>query len=147
VHASTLLHGVSQLRHGRRYSLIIFLGSRATVVPPELQFTPASRLAEAEMLAFLCNDATLCAVCRTVLPRNADASSRGSMLDPALLRPEAAATLGRLIESVVQRYGAPHLRPTAIELRSRNDAKGGWCWSLRALQSYMTLDAPSDVAP
>lgn len=152
VHASTLLHGVSQLRRGVRYSLIIFFGRAANLVPRELLFDDAARRAEAAALAALLAEACLL--------RCSEATNEGAMqpaqrLPSMLLRSglsglvqrcadddAALQTLGRLVETVVQRYGAPHLRPVGL-LAKATEVQGGaddasWAWAMRSLVVYST---------
>eukprot|EP00038_Savillea_parva_P005065 m.146877 g.146877 ORF g.146877 m.146877 type:complete len:477 (+) comp11651_c2_seq13:203-1633(+) len=133
VHSSTLLHGVSRLRHGRRYSLIVFFGLKAAAVPTALRFTPASRRDEATALRALCTDTGILGQCRAVLPtgflRQDDVDHVVSMT--------RVEDLGQCIETVVGRYAAPHLRPMTIQTRAEDAADSGWCWSLRALLRYL----------
>lgn len=129
VHASTLLHGVSRLRAGRRYSLILFYGRKAQ----QRGWAETTRLAETSTLAELLRDTSRC---DSIMPV-------GSFAHPALdllLRGDdekGPSYVGVLIEAVVARYDAPHLLPSSIERRRVESASNGWCYSLRALVAYM----------
>jgi hypothetical protein len=137
VHASTLLHGVSRLRAGRRYSLVLFYGRK-----PRKGWTAVERRTEVTVLAGLWRDGDARSQCYSVLPRGC---LENPVVDSLLLRSEHGAgsddnldEVGALIEEVVVRYGAPHLLPSTIA-RRRAEALGdsGWCYSLRALLSYI----------
>lgn len=129
VHASTLLHGVSRLRAGRRYSLILFYGRKAE----QRGWAETTRLAEASALTELLRETSRC---DSIMPA-------GSFAHPALdpfLRGDGengASHVGALIEAVVARYDAPHLLPSSIARRHLESASNGWCYSLRALVTYM----------
>ena len=74
----------------------------------------------------------------------ADAAKRSRLLEPA------EETAGLLVEAVVQRYAAPHLKPTSILARAEAAAEAAraaeaaadasWCFSLRALLNYMDAE-------
>jgi len=128
VHAATLLHGVSLMRSGVRYSLIVFVGRRA-----EDATSAADGAAEAEALAALLADDVFGARCVRALGSAGTATARARY---ARLRERA--DLGVLIERVVARYNAAHLRPTEIG-KGTVDAVA---YSLRALLTYAEeLDA------
>ena len=101
--------------------------------------------AEAALLAGLWRDEDARSQCDSVLPLGWQATPN---LDTLLLRgtPSSGSidldAVGGLIEAVVVRYGAPHLLPSTIA-RRRADSPGdvGWCFSLRALSSYMAAMA------
>ena len=128
VHAATLLHGVSLMRWGVRYSLIVFVGRRA-----EDATSAADGAAEAEALAALLADDEFGARCVRALGAAGAEAARARY---ARLRERA--DLGVAIERVVARYNAPHLRPTEIG-KGTVDAVA---FSLRALLTYAEeLDA------
>lgn len=130
VHASTLLHGVSMMRFGVRYSLIIFLGR-----PKEEQteFTVEMHQADNDALGVLLADIGFLSRCRSVLGESHVAQMQESY---KLLHMNA--DIGRTVESVVSIYGAPYLRPVCIrECKWKNDAA---CWSLFNLLNYASQE-------
>ena len=188
IHAATLLHGVSLLTSGVRYSLIVFLGEHR-LLPPELRFTAADRTDQVQalssVLALLSCSGAVAVGCKRVLGdsalgslvqrtrRRVDGDAAACAVDGVACA-DAIATIpgtgtgtgtGVLIEVVVQRYAAPHLKPTSILARAEAaaaeaaavdeaaeaaaigpDAEAGhaaraadasWCFSLRALLNYM----------
>ena len=132
VHSSTLLHAVSRLVSGVRYSLIIFIGMSERKLPFELQFDAASRVAEAQALAMLMADEQVAAVASATLGLEQWAALQ--ILHEELVQSETP--LGDRIEAAVQRYAAPHLRPANILQRLRAGTAGAAAWSLRALLRY-----------
>ena len=131
VHSSTLLHAVRRLASGARYSLIIFIGEAERRLPPELRFDEATRAAEAAALTTLMGS--------TVLASAAMATLGAAPFDA--LREQynalrAAGVVGVAIERAVQRYAAPHLRPSSILERVQSGQASAGCWSLRALLRY-----------
>lgn len=139
VHASTLLHGVSRMQSGRRYSLVMFFGMKL-MVPLELRFSDRDRAHEATTLVALCARPEVIRQCANILPRGPL-----EVVGPGLsyVASSGLERLGQLIESVVQRYAAPHLRPSAIDARSLDVDDGSWCWSLRAVLIYVQEAAES----
>ena len=129
VHAATLLHGVSLMRSGVRYSLIVFVGRRA-----EDATSAADGTAEAEALAALLADDAFGVRCVRALGAAGAEAARARY---ARMR-ERGDDLGAAVERVVARYNAPHLRPTEIG-KGTVDAVA---FSLRALLTYAEeLDA------
>ena len=135
VHSATLLHAVSLLRSGTRYALIVFIGQPRVELPPELRFDAGARAREAADLRWLLEDARSIATCAAVLGHNCS----------QLVRAAAAAasrdqwSLGWDVQRVVQRYAAPHLRPSKLRAVAAADGDAGdgrWCWGLRALLIY-----------
>ena len=126
VHASTLLHGVSRITSGVRYSLIIFLGR------PARSGAAIDRQAEANALSELMVDEAFLERCGHVCGAKALDASRERF---AALSTLEAAEIGRTIEKVVSHYGAPHLQPTQILAATRR-GESAVCWSLRALLNY-----------
>lgn len=124
VHASTLLHAVTSMTAGVRYSLIMFFGK------PEVEkvlFDSEMREADAAALCKLMANQDL-------LRRCSEASfDESSMLaNFAILRSNA--DLGKTIERVVRRYNAPQLRPVLIAHREWMDDTA--CFSLHNLLHY-----------
>ena len=143
VHASTLLHGVSLMTSGVRYSLIIFAGGKGPDAAVGLAGDPLDVQAEADALAALMADRAFLARCDAVC-----AAGTASVLSVYFERLQTLAggddhALGTVIEKVVDRFGAPHLQPTLILPRAAladaaADAcmRDAACWSLRALLHY-----------
>ena len=139
LHASTLLHGVSRMSAGVRYSLIIFIGRAAA--GPTLDGP-----AEVAALAALMSDGAFLRRCEGVCgPAALRAMHRRySALTDACGGGDTA-SLGRTVERVVHEYGAPHLQPTQILVAARRE-QPGVCWSLRALLNYAAAGVEADGA-
>jgi hypothetical protein len=155
VHASTLLHGVSMLRSGVRYSLIIFLGQRR-LLPKRLRFDEERRRAEAAAMAELTERLSQAHSpfrrrCAAALLGSEDDEQRiiGLLTGSQLANAVSHEAAGRMIEAVVQTYDAPHLMPSSILHRMMSmgnpveggrappeESDAGWCFSLRALLTY-----------
>ena len=129
VHASTLLHGVSMMTSGVRYSLIIFVGG--AVLPYEK--VALDWPAEASALGTLMVDEAFLGRCESICGANATEAMRSRYE-----RLRGGEGLGRVVERVVEHYGAPHLQPTEIlaKVGAGQGMRDGACWSLRALLSY-----------
>mmetsp|Transcript_116247 Transcript_116247/g.248668 ORF Transcript_116247/g.248668 Transcript_116247/m.248668 type:complete len:160 (+) Transcript_116247:95-574(+) len=60
----------------------------------------------------------------------------------------SARDVGQAVESVVEHYGAPHLRPTSIAERASDEASAdGACWSMLNLLRYAVTLQEKDAAP
>lgn len=128
VHSSTLLHAVSRLSSGARYSLIVFFGEAERRLPTELRFDAAARAAEAAALAAAISEPSVAQRGPAVV---------GVREWAALLSGHARLSdVGGAIERAVQRYAAPHLRPSSILERALSGQVDAACWSLRALLRY-----------
>jgi hypothetical protein len=137
VHSSTLLHAVRRLASGTRYSLIVFIGEAERRLPAELSFDAAAREAEAEALATLVADRALIEVATATL----GAGDLDALLASySCLRANGSSSIGSAVERAVQKYAAPHLRPSSIRQRVGSGQAKGACWSLRALLRYALED-------
>ena len=151
VHASTLLHGVSRLQSGVRYSLIIFMGERH-LLPARLRFDEASRNSEASALACLV-DRLAQMVTAPVQSVVHEQRRVAELLAGSRLVHLSSEETGNIIQAIIQTYDAPHLRPTSILARAKQEgdadvvgappgdkseslAMSTWWLSLRALLKY-----------
>ena len=115
-----------RLRAGTRHSLIIFIGEAERRLPPELSFEEGAREAEAAALASVV----------TMVERHAEAETALCVAQYDSLRAAGSEVVGAAIERVVQRYGAPHLRPSSILERAQAGHAAAARSSLRALLRY-----------
>jgi len=126
VHSSSLLHGVTMMTEGARYSLIMFFVQAKL---QESSFTDQMRANDATALCTLMSDAGLLSRCEQTLGRTRLSTTQRNY---EILR--ANADLGKTVEKVVEFYAAPHLRPVAMLERAwKHDAT---CWSLYNLLNY-----------
>jgi len=126
VHASTLLHGVTMMMSGVRYSLILFFGQPKE---EDQSFTAEMRQADVDALATLMLDTGLLQRCRQTL-----GETNFGTLRPNFDHLLAGSDVGRTVEKVVLTYDALHLRPVCIlEREWKCDAA---CWSLYNLLKY-----------
>lgn len=134
VHSSTLLHAVSRLASGVRYSLVVFFGAAERRLPAELRFDEAARAAEAAALSRLMAHPDLVAAVHATLGAGALVALRAHM---NALSTSTSTPLGASIERAVQHYAAPHLKPSSILARVNDGHAAAACWSLRTLLQYM----------
>eukprot|EP00929_Paragymnodinium_shiwhaense_P032032 TRINITY_DN17826_c0_g1_i3.p1 TRINITY_DN17826_c0_g1~~TRINITY_DN17826_c0_g1_i3.p1 ORF type:complete len:381 (-),score=53.07 TRINITY_DN17826_c0_g1_i3:417-1559(-) len=131
-HSSTLLHGVTMMTAGVRYSLILFFGD---AVAEGVAFDEAMRQADcAALKRVLEGDGEFESRCRRVL---GEAKLRGMLDDYRALQEQPEP--GRCIERVVVVYGAPYLRPSTWPERLQSpftESADGVCWSALALLRY-----------
>ena len=139
VHAASLLHGVSMMRRGVRYALIIFMGRAASPTAVTATGAEMDLHAEALALALLMQDADALGHCNDVCGA---ATVVGMRTAYEQLQALPTHEVGRLLEWVVLHYGAPHLQPTRIHAQMK--AQAAACWSLNALLRYAT-DAPAST--
>ena len=136
VHASTLLHGVSLMTSGERYSLIIFVGTKPSTATAGVA-SPIDTLAEAEALAAIMVDETFLARCDAVCGAGTATVLRSLF---GRLTTHYGRDAGGVVEKVIDRFGAPHLQPTQIlpkvSLTAGARMRDAACWSLRALLHY-----------
>eukprot|EP00411_Alexandrium_monilatum_P111783 CAMPEP_0175708822 /NCGR_PEP_ID=MMETSP0097-20121207/39261_1 /TAXON_ID=311494 /ORGANISM="Alexandrium monilatum, Strain CCMP3105" /LENGTH=337 /DNA_ID=CAMNT_0017016215 /DNA_START=51 /DNA_END=1064 /DNA_ORIENTATION=- len=132
VHASTLLHGVSMMTSGVRYSLIMFFG-RAPEEHPALN--AREQAAEAEAAAGLMSHGEFLRSSRRLL-----GEPGFSAMEANYRRLQDGADVGRAVERVVSRYGAPHLRPTCV-YESFQRGKEAVCWSMYNMLNYAAMEA------
>jgi hypothetical protein len=134
IHSSSLLHAVTQMHSGVRYSLIMFIGNAAER-PKDLIFDgsdgmPTRKDEELCLLSLLSNETSLQQwrrVCTT--------QSLQILRDHFEEILEREVDLGRAVEREVVKHDAPHLRPTRIlEVAHEHDAA---FFSLRQLVLYM----------
>ena len=131
---------------GVRYSLVLFFGrAPERPPPPELEFDDDARAAEAFALRELMADEELR---RTVVASwGEDQLDRLHRTFDALTHTDPApVAIGRVIEVVIQAYGAPHLRPTSIRERARDGKVRASGLSLRALLRYIEEELKSAAA-
>ena len=137
VHSSSLLHAVRRVASGVRYSLVLFFGkAKPKPQPAELEFDDDARADEAETLRELMADEELRHTVGTTLGEDQLDSLHRTFDDLTDADPTPIA-IGRVIELVIQSYGAPHLRPTSIRARARDGKIRESSMSLRALMRYI----------
>ena len=127
VHDSSLLHAVSNTTEGTRYSLVVFVGE-ARAREGDLMFDGISGATGEEEVRVL----------REVLGGQLERLQQARE-DLGRLSNERGWSLAAAIERVAVRYGAPHLRPTAIkrQLEGGNERAE---WSARTLVKLLRED-------
>merc|ERR1712217_742537 len=126
VHSSSLLHAVTMMTGGVRYSLIMFFGKPKTL---ELAFDDDMRESDAQALHTLMGNRAFVQRCGSVC----GAQHVSALVDNyELLKTEA--DIGATVEKVVVHYHAPHLRPMIILHKSL--AFDSACWSVYNLLNY-----------
>ena len=104
--------------------------------PAELEFDDDARAAEAETLRELMADEELRHTVGTTLGED-QLDSLHRTFDALTDADPTPIAIGRVIELVIQSYGAPHLRPTSIRARARDGKIRESSMSLRALMRYI----------
>lgn len=126
VHSSNLLHAVTMMTSGVRYSLILFFGKARE---EHLVFDDRMRSEDCRALCALMAKEEFLRRCVEVLGTEKTESVRKSFKK---LKNEA--DMGQTLEKVVTTIGSCHLRPAWIlEREWKDDAT---CWTLNSLLSY-----------